>query len=149
MGTVMIPRSRLRLTTLFLFLVSSSAWAQSAAEGTIRGSVNDNQGGALTGVVLTATSPAAPTPSTALTDGQGFYRLLGLKPGEYVLTASLPGFAKYQRTGIDVRAEVNIQLDVTMEIGRVDEMITVAGDTPMLEVQKTQPELRRLREAPR
>ena len=108
----MVLGSRVRLATLLLSVVSSSASAQNAAEGTIRGYVNDNQGGALPGVVLTATSPAAATPSTAVTDGQGFYRLLGLRPGEYVLTASLPGFAKFERTGIEVRAEVNIQVDV-------------------------------------
>jgi hypothetical protein len=133
----MIPDSRVRLATLLLSLVSSSAWAQSAADGTIRGYVHDNQGGALPGVVLTVTGPAAATPSTAVTDGQGFYRLLGLRPGEYVLTASLPGFAKYERPGIEVRAEVNIQVDVTLELGRVDETVIVALDTPMLEVQKT------------
>jgi hypothetical protein len=125
------------LATLLLSLVSSSAWAQSAAEGTIRGYVHDNQGGALPGVVLAATSPAAATPSTAVTDGQGFYRLLGLRPGEYVLTASLPGFATFERPGIEVRSEVNIQVDVTMELGRVDETVTVVAETPMLEVQKT------------
>ena len=111
---------------LLLSLVTCPASAQSAAEGTIRGYVHDSQGGVLPGVVLTATSAAAATPSTAVTDGQGFYRLLGLGPGEYVLTASLPGFAKYERTGIEVRAELNIQVDVTMELGRVDETITVA-----------------------
>ena len=133
----MIFCSRVGLAMLLLPLVSSSAWAQSAAEGTIRGYVNDNQGGVLPGVVLTITSPAAATPSTAVTDGQGFYRLLGLRPGAYVLTASLPGFAKYERPGIEVRAEVNIQVDVTMELGKLDETIIVALDTPMLEVQKT------------
>ena len=133
----MVPCSRVRLATLLLSLASSSAWGQSAAEGTIRGYVNDSQGGALPGVVLTVTSPAAATPSTAVTDGQGFYRLLGLRPGEYMLTALLPGFAKYERTGIEVRAEVNIQVDVTMELGTIDETIVVALETPMLEVQKT------------
>jgi hypothetical protein len=47
------------------------------------------------------------------------------------------GFAKYERTGIEVRAEVNIQVDVTMELGKVGETIIVALETPMLEVQKT------------
>jgi hypothetical protein len=125
------------LAALLLSLVSSPAWAQSAAEGTIRGYVRDHQGGALPGVVLTATSPAAATPSTAVTDGQGFYRLLGLRPGEYVLTASLLGFARFERPGIEVRSEVNIQVDVTMALGQVSETITVVAETPMLEVQKT------------
>jgi len=133
----MTLRSRARLAPLLLSLVGSAAWAQTAAEGTIRGYVHDSQGGALPGAVLTAKSPAAATPSIAVTDGQGFYRLLDLRPGEYVLTASLPGFAKYERTGVGVRAEVNIQVDVTMELGRIDEAITVAPETPMLEVQKT------------
>ena len=133
----MVPRSRVWLATLLVTLLSASASAQDAAEGTIRGYVKDSLGGALAGVVLTVASPAAPAPSTAVTDGQGFYRLLGLRPGAYVLTASLAGFAKHERTGIEVRAEVNIQVDLTLELGGIDERITVAGDTPMLEVRKT------------
>ena len=69
----MVHRSRVWLATLLLSLVSASAWAQSAAEGTIRGYVKDNQGGALPGVVVTATSPAAAIPSTTITDAHGFY----------------------------------------------------------------------------
>ena len=111
--------------------------AQIASEGSIRGFIKDEQGAALPGVSLTATTPQSSTPFTAVSDSQGFYRLVNLPPGTYDVVAVLPGFAKFERTGLEVRAEVNIQVDVVMKIGGIEETILVSGDSPMLEVQKT------------
>ena len=72
-----------------------------------------------------------------MTDADGFYRLINLPPGVYTIVSELAGFSKFERTGLEVRAELNIQVDVTMRIGSVSESIQVSGETPMLEVQKT------------
>jgi hypothetical protein len=125
------------LCSLALAILASDAFAQIAAEGTIRGYVRDDQGGVLPGVTLTATTRAASTSFTGVTDANGFYRLLNLPPGTYTLVAELAGFSKFERTGLEVRAELNIEVDVAMQLGSVAETIQVTGDTPMLEVQKT------------
>src|SRR5215510_10111873 len=96
--------TRLACGTLLLLLVCGSALAQSAAEGTIRGVVHDEQGGVLPGVTIGASSPTVAGTVTAVSEGDGSYRLLNLRPGEYTLSAELQGFSKYQRAGIVVRA---------------------------------------------
>jgi hypothetical protein len=111
------------------------AEAQSTGSS-LRGYVKDDQGGVLPGVAVTATSPDMITPATGVTDETGYYRLINLPPGEYTVTAELAGFSTYQRTGILLRAAVNFQVDITMAIGTLAETITVAGDSPMLEVSK-------------
>lgn len=125
------------IITLLLCATASTAPAQIASEGSIRGFIKDEQGAALPGVTLTATTPQSSTPFTAVSDSQGFYRLVNLRPGTYDVVAVLPGFAKFERTGLGVRAEVNIQVDVVMKIGGIEETIQVSGESPMLEVQKT------------
>jgi hypothetical protein len=116
---------------------ASTAIAQIAAEGSIRGFIKDEQGAALPGVSLTARTPQSSRLFTAVSDSQGFYRLVNLPPGNFEMIAVLTGFAKFERTGLEVRSEVNIQVDIVMKLGAIEETIQVTGESPMLEVQKT------------
>ena len=50
-------------------------------DGSLRGTVKDEQGAAMPGVTVTATSPALLTPSVAVTDDEGSYRVINLPPG--------------------------------------------------------------------
>ena len=117
--------------------MTSVFFAEAQTTGSsLRGYVKDNQGGVLPGVTVTATSPDMITPATGVTDETGYYRLINLPPGEYAVTAELPGFSTYKRDGILLRAAVNFQVDITMSLGTLAETITVTGESPMLEVSK-------------
>ncbi len=122
-----------------LVLLSVLAATQAAAQGgdgSLRGTVRDSQGGALPGVTVTATSDVLLSPSVAVTDTSGNYRLINLPPGTFTVTAQLAGFSSSRREGILLRAGSNFQVDIAMEIGALEESITVSGDAPMLEVTK-------------
>src|SRR5437899_9514486 len=127
---------RVACGTLLMLLVCGSSLAQSAAEGTIRGVVHDEQGGVLPGVTVSATSPTVAGTFTAVSESDGSYRLLNLHPGEYTIAAELQGFSKYVRPGLVVRAGLNIGVDITMKVGVMSETIQVTAESPMLEVQK-------------
>jgi outer membrane receptor protein involved in Fe transport len=125
------------LSVLFaaaLMVIPSAALAQT--DGSIRGYIHDEQGAALPGVTVTATSPAAATPVTAVSDEQGFYRLLNLAPGTYSVSAELPGFSKFVRENVEMRAGLNLGVDVTLKIGTLSETIDVRGDSPLLETKE-------------
>ena len=121
------------LVFLLMIMLAAHAWAQ-GGNGSLRGTVKDEQGSAMPGVTITATSPALLTPSVAVSDDVGNYRLINLPPGDYTLTAELTGFSVFRREGILLRAGANFQVDVTMALGTLQETITVTGDSPMLEV---------------
>lgn len=124
------------LPLLACLLLPTGAWAQGSTDGSIRGTVRDEQGGALPGVTITVTSPTVPlAPPVVLTDAAGAYLILNLQPGVYVLEATLQGFARFVREGIAVRAGLNLGVDIDMSLGTLAETITVSGDAPMLEVQ--------------
>ena len=61
-------------------------------------------GAVLPGVSLTATTPQSSTPFSAVSDSQGFYRLVNLPPGTYDVIAALQGFSRFERKGLEVRA---------------------------------------------
>ena len=125
------------LALAFLIASTSAAHAQIASEGSIRGVVKDAQGAVLPGVTITATSLTVAGLRTTMSDAQGDYRLTDLPPGEYTITGELQGFSKISRASIVIRAGLNLSVDLTLQVGSLQEVITVAAETPMLETQRT------------
>lgn len=118
-----------------LSLLATAVYAQTG-QGSLRGYVRDAQGGALPGVTVTATSSELLRPVTGVTNEEGYYRLLNLPPGTYTVTAELSGFSNFKREGILLRAGATFAVDIELQIGTIQETITVAGDSPMLEVSR-------------
>ena len=102
--------------------------------GSLRGTIRDEQGLALPGVTVTATSEDLITPRTTVTDEKGEYRLPNLPPGNYTLSGELEGFSVYTREGVYLRAGANFQVDMTLTLGGMSETLTVTAESPMLEV---------------
>jgi len=122
------------LATLVFVLVSAALLgAQSSPTGSIRGVVVDEQGAAMPGVVVTATSPTVPGVFAATTDGEGQYRLADLPPGDYSVIGELAGFSRVVRAPIAVRTGLNLVVPLTMKVGGIDELVRVRGETPLLE----------------
>ena len=121
-------------TILAASVLTSIPCSAQTGEGSLRGYVKDEQGGVLPGVMVTATSSALIAPVTAVTDTAGYYRLLNLPPGTYILSAELAGFATYRREGVVMRAGSTFAVDIEMKVGSLTETITVSGESPMIEV---------------
>ena len=106
------------------------------AQGTLTGTVRDASGGVLPGVTVEATSPALiEKVRTVVTDGAGQYRIVGLNPGVYTLTATLPGFAGVRREGVVMSGSATLTIPIEMRVGGLQETITVTGETPVVDVQ--------------
>jgi len=116
--------------------VASTASAQITADGSIRGYVHDEQNAVLPGVVVTITGDGVAGVYTATTDTSGVYRLLNVPPGTYTMSAELQGFSRHVRPNIQVRAGLNLSIDIVLVVGRLDESVEVTAETPMLETEK-------------
>src|SRR5262245_32192756 len=93
----------LRAVAVVLVLVGSTAHAQSLSSGTIGGVAKDESGAVLPGVTVEAASPALiEKVRTAVTDEQGVYRIVDLRPGLYTVTFTLPGFGTFHREGVEL-----------------------------------------------
>lgn len=134
-----MKRRQTLMLVMSLLLVLGFAASEAAAQvgdGSLSGTVRDEQQGALPGVMITATSDQLITPRTAVTDASGTYRLGNLPPGEYTLTGELTGFAVYKQEGIRLRAAANFGVDIVLTIGALEETITVTAESPMLEITR-------------
>jgi len=114
-----------------LLALPTAARAQSA----ITGVVKDTSGAVLPGVTIEASSDALIEKSKAVvSDGEGVYRIVDLRPGTYVVTFSLTGFATIRREGIELPSEFTATINADMRVGALEESITVSGDAPVVDV---------------
>ena len=102
----------------------------------IGGAVSDTTGSALPGVTIDVRSPALiEQVRTVVTDGAGQYLVIQLEPGLYTVTFSLPGFSTFVREGIELIGEATATVDGVMQVGSVEETITVSGAAPTVDIQ--------------
>jgi hypothetical protein len=116
-------------------LVPVTALAQ-LTQASIAGVVRDPSGAVLPGVTVEAASPALiEKVRTVVTDGNGQYRLVDLRPGIYTVTFSLQGFSTVRREGIELIGTFNATINADMKVGSLEETVTVTGESPIVDVQ--------------
>ena len=122
------------LGVVLLLVTSGVASAQSIA-----GTVTDTTGGVLPGVTIEVRSPALiEQVRAAVSDGNGQYLVSDLTAGVYTVTFSLPGFSTFVRDGIELTGTGTASVDGQMQVGSVEETITVTGAAPVVDVQNVQ-----------
>ncbi|MDA1096400.1 MAG: TonB-dependent receptor, partial [Chloroflexi bacterium] len=126
------------LLVLWAFGPTASAAAQGSAGGAVIGTIADAQGGVLPGVTLTLRNVDSGVLRSGVTDGSGLYRLPGLPPGRYDLTAELPGFASIEVPGLTINIGLELRRDLTMALEGLAETVTVTGEAPMIEATQTE-----------
>jgi outer membrane receptor protein involved in Fe transport len=131
----MMCRSMVRglLSLTFAFALVGDAAAQTSTGG-LRGFVKDGTGGVLAGVTVEASSPRRiGPPAVAVTDEQGLYSLQNLTLGDYTLVFTLQGFTTVRRESIPVEVGRTIQVDVQLEVGTLEQAVTVTGEAPVVD----------------
>ena len=127
--------ARLWLVALIMFLAGRPALAQSAIAGVVR----DSSGAVLPGVTVEASSPALiEKMKSGVTNEEGQYRIVDLRPGTYSISFTLSGFATVVREGILLEANFTAPVNVDMRVGSVAESVTVTGESPVVDVQTSQ-----------
>jgi len=96
--------------------------------GTIRGTVLDPQGQVVPGAAVVITDEATGVPRTLETDGQGRYEAPDVRPGTYRVEVITQNFKKFERTGVVLRAAGTALVDATLELGSLNETVTVSAD---------------------
>ena len=113
-----------------------AASAASAQQGTaeIRGKVIDPSMGALPGVTVTVTNQDNGNFREAVSGGDGSWFMAALPPGRYQVAAQLPGFKKFVRRDVLLAVGNQMNVDMQLELGGVEETVTVAGESPIIDV---------------
>ena len=107
-------------------------------QATLAGIARDASGAVLPGVTVEAASPVLiEKVRTSITDDTGRYSIPDLRPGEYRVTFTLPGFRTIVREAVAVSGTAVVTINAELAVGGVEETITVSGDTPVVDLQST------------
>ncbi|MCX8126926.1 MAG: Plug and carboxypeptidase regulatory-like domain-containing protein, partial [Dehalococcoidia bacterium] len=129
-------KEKLFSLSLILLLMAPLAVSQTIEYGKITGVVVDEEGAPLPGVTVEITGPALMGGKrAATTSARGSYVFMNVPSGRYTLTASLPGFKTSKQENIVVTAGSSIVVDVKMEIGKLEETITVTAAGPVVDAK--------------
>ncbi|MGE3401476.1 MAG: carboxypeptidase regulatory-like domain-containing protein [Vicinamibacterales bacterium] len=113
-----------------LILTPSLAWAQASIQGVVR----DTSGAVLPGVTVEAASPALiEKVRTTVSDGNGRYQIIDLRPGTYSVTFTLAGFNTVRRDGVALTGSATSQVDAELRVGALEETVTVTGEAPVVD----------------
>ena len=118
-------------------LVLAGTLTAQVRTGNIYGKVVDTDGNPLPGVTVTLTGTLT-APMTSITSAEGVYRFVSLPAArDYAVKAELQGFKTEIRENIIVVVGSNAEINVTMEMGALEEEVTVTAVTPVVDTKST------------
>jgi hypothetical protein len=126
-------------TVIFLLtfaLTASGAEAQ-ALYGSVTGTIVDGSGAAVPGANVSLKNEGTGLEFTAVTDEGGTYTIRNITGGTYTLKAALQGFKEFIQTGIPVTAGGIVRLNGRLEIGALNESVTVRSEVAILKTDKS------------
>jgi hypothetical protein len=134
-----MPRAVFGRAALFATLAPFLLPLGAAAQSGIAGIVKDQGGAVLPGVAVEATSPALIEKiRSVMTDDQGRYSIVDLRPGIYRITFALQGFSTVAREGLELPSNFTATINVDLQVGSLEERVTVTGQSPLVDVDSTQ-----------
>jgi len=109
---------------------SIAAFAQTA---TILGTVTDPSGSVVPSATITVTNTATSAKRVVQSNSAGSYTAPELPIGPYSVIAEAPGFKRYERTGITLDSNDVVRVDPTLQVGQVNESVTVEAQAVKVE----------------
>ncbi len=127
-----------RLVLLVVLYIISPPSIAAEVSGQIRGTVVDDSGMEVPGVVVTVTSDNLIGERAIETAAEGTFRAAGLPPGEYTVEAVKPGFNTWRTTDIGVVIGGVVTLEVSMSLAEAGEVLIVTASAPTVDIERTQ-----------
>jgi hypothetical protein len=106
--------------------------------GSLVGNVTDPNGAAIAAALVTATDQNTGIAKDTKTDAAGGYQFIDLQPGTYRLRVSVSGFKTMETPDIPVSLNTVMRTDAVLEVGSVQQEITVTGEAPALQTDRAE-----------
>jgi hypothetical protein len=100
--------------------------------GVAVGTVRDASGAVVSGAVVRLTNTGENTSHETKTSAEGDYEFQNVKPGEYSIAVSHPGFRAFRATGLNVVARQTLRVDAALAVGEVTETVDVEAQAGVI-----------------
>lgn len=125
-------REYIALAALLLLFSVATVGAQDASQQ-ISGFVKDSSGAALAGATVTITQTAKRLERSTTTSDTGYFVIVNIPIGAYDVSVEMSGFKKFVQTGLEVTVGSKPAVDATLEVGGVEDVVTVTSDVANVE----------------
>lgn len=116
-----------------ILALAAPTFAQ-VAGATLSGTVTDSSGAVVPQAQIVIKNVATAVSTPAITNGDGFYSVPNLLPGNYEVTVSASGFKTEIRSGIALTVGAQQVLNITMQVGQVTESVQVTSAAPAVQL---------------
>src|ERR1017187_9174151 len=123
------------LPVLLAFLCSN---AVADVTGSILGVVRDRTNAVVVGARVVATNAQTNFSKAANSGPDGTYRILALPAGPYKVVAEASGFERFTATDIDVKVNDQLRIDITLDVGSVQNQVSVEASAVQVQTESTQ-----------
>lgn len=130
------PRFSLCKVVLLALTLFSIVFAD--VTGTILGTVRDSTGAVVSGATIVVTNVDTNAAHQTKTDTFGNYQILALPIGRYRVDATMQGFQKYAATGIELTVNEQRRIDISMQIGTLEQVLQVNANAVQVETTNSQ-----------
>src|SRR5579859_6334230 len=103
--------------------------------GSIAGTVSDASGAAIADAQVALTNLGTTEKRVAQSGADGLYAFVNLLPGRYGIVAEKTGFKRVTRPEIIVEVGQSVRIDITLQVGDVNQTIEVTAETPLLQAE--------------
>ena len=126
------------LLALFSLFALTGAMAQVGVEGAILGVVSDANGGAIVGATVTVTNLATGIQKVETSRADGSFEISALPEGAYSVAVTFAGFKTWNLAKTDLTIGERKRLTPTLQVGDVNERVTVEATTDLLQTEKAE-----------
>jgi hypothetical protein len=105
---------------------------------TVAGTVKDSTGGTVAGATISINNVDTNIARTTTSGLGGEYVVNLLQPGNYTIAVTQAGFKTYQRSGVVLEVNEHVNLDVSLEVGSLDERVEVSGEVPLISTEDSE-----------
>jgi hypothetical protein len=105
--------------------------------GSMIGTVVDPNGSNFPGAEVIVKNSGTGATFTAVTDATGPWRAPQLNPGTYDAHVADKGFSTVVRPGLEVRVADRLPIDFTVQVGAINDTVSIAGSSPLLRFETT------------
>ena len=117
---------------IFTLFVGVPLFPQTST-ATLLGTIRDPSGAVVPGAQVTVRNVDTNIERKLLSNEVGEYVGALLQPGKYEVVIEVPGFKKHVHSGIALQVNQSAHVDVELELGSEEKVVTVEADAPLVQ----------------